>query len=87
MKRRIVSLFAIGALAVSLSACSSSSQSSSTGSDDDAPKVVVSAKGMPTIDTSGDIPKIVFPKSKAPANIQVAVLEEGDGAEIAKDDW
>lgn len=87
MKRRIAALFAIGALSVSLSACSSSSQSSSTGLDGDTPKVVVSAKGMPTVDTSGDIPKIVFPDSKAPANIQVTVLEEGDGAEIAKDDW
>lgn len=82
MKRRIAALFSIGALALSLSACSSSDKS-----DDGDPTVVVSTEGMPTVNNSGDIPQIVFPDSKAPADIQVALLEEGKGAEIAKDDW
>lgn len=82
MKRRIAALFSIGALALSLSACSSSEKS-----DDGEPTVVVSADGMPTVNDSGDIPQIVFPDSDAPADIQVAVLKEGKGAEIAKDDW
>lgn len=82
MKRRIAALFSIGALALSLSACSSSDKS-----DDGDPTVVVSTEGMPTVNDSGDIPQIVFPDSKAPTDIQVAVLEEGKGAEIAKDDW
>lgn len=82
MKTRIAALFTIGALALSLSACSSSEKS-----DDGEPTVVVSADGMPSVDTSGDIPTIVFPDSDAPSDIQVAVLEEGKGREIAKDDW
>lgn len=82
MKRRIAALFSVGALALSLGACSSSEQSK-----DGDPTVVVSTEGMPTVDNSGDIPQIIFPDSDAPADIQVAVLKEGTGAEIAKDDW
>ncbi|MBR6459896.1 MAG: FKBP-type peptidyl-prolyl cis-trans isomerase [Actinomycetaceae bacterium] len=88
MKRRIAALFSIGALALSLSACSSSSDKADDGKTTAAePTVVVSTEGMPTVNNSGDIPQIVFPDSKAPADLQVAVLEEGKGAEIAKDDW
>ena len=83
MKARIASLVAIAALSLSLGACSSSSENA----DDADPKVVVSTDGMPTVDDSGDIPKIIFPDSNAPTDIQVAVLEEGKGAEIARDDW
>lgn len=83
MKPRIAALAVIATLSLSLGACSSSPDNA----DDGEPKVVVSTEGMPTVDDSGDIPKIVFPDSDAPADIQVAVLEEGKGAEIARDDW
>ncbi|MBR5949935.1 MAG: FKBP-type peptidyl-prolyl cis-trans isomerase [Actinomycetaceae bacterium] len=81
MKRRIVALLSVGALALSLSGCSSDDTA------DGEPTVVVSSEGMPTVDTSTPVPTINFPKADAPKNIQVSIIEEGKGAEIAREDW
>ena len=97
MKRRIAAGILAGALALSLSACSgdsadSSSKASASASasasdgETEAPEVVVSSEGMPTI-KDGDIPQIEFPKGDAPEGIHVSVVEEGKGAEISRSDW
>lgn len=96
MKRRITAAICAGALALSLSACSngesdsseSGSTATSTATQDtqEAPKVVVSSKGMPTV-TLGEMPTFTFPDSEPPSTIQVAIVEEGSGPEISRTDW
>lgn len=68
-------------------ATSASSAPSATPSVGSSPvDVLVSDEGMPTLGEDGDgLPVLEFPDSPPPEQLQLSVLEEGDGAEVTAD--
>ncbi|MGO1591839.1 MAG: FKBP-type peptidyl-prolyl cis-trans isomerase [Ancrocorticia sp.] len=96
MRPRITAAVLAVGLALTLSACNSddtdgSPSEGATGSvsenpsesPTEAPEVVESDEGMPTATEDEDGNAVLeFPESDAPADIQVSVVEEGEGEEI-----
>lgn len=72
---RTIALATAAVLALGLAACSGSD---SAGDD----------PAMPTVDGAfGENPTIEFPDADPPAELEVEVLEDGDGAEVGADDF
>ena len=102
MRKLIGALVATG-LALSLSACGESdetpteaattpsatpSEATPTETPTGEPVVISSAEGMPSLMTGEDgFPLLEFPDSKAPADLQISVLDEGTGREITAADY
>lgn len=81
MKRRAIALAAVAAL--SLAACSSDEAANDTP----AASEVEAGTTMPTVDVDGANTKLKFPDSGAPADLQVEVVEQGEGRVVEETDY
>ncbi|MFP7696048.1 FKBP-type peptidyl-prolyl cis-trans isomerase [Trueperella sp. LYQ143] len=86
--RKFASVLAVCAV-FGLAACGDSQPSESqepAGASSNTSTTQASPEQMPKLDTSGSTPVLDFPKTPAPAGLQVSVLESGSGREIESGD-
>lgn len=50
------------------------------------PEVTVSDEGMPSLDDSGDAPRLTFDSAEPPTDLRVSVVEEGEGRTLTDTD-
>ncbi|MPV38575.1 FKBP-type peptidyl-prolyl cis-trans isomerase [Georgenia subflava] len=92
MRRRPTVLTALAAAAaLTLASCSGGAQDEPTeGAETSTAAAEATPAGteLPTVEGAfGEEPTITFPGTGAPADLQVEVLEEGDGTEVGPDDY
>ncbi|MBM7825521.1 peptidylprolyl isomerase [Arcanobacterium pluranimalium] len=84
MKRQLIAGIAAAAVMFGLAACGNSDSASGGSSASSSQKEWDGT--MPTVEQKGEQTKLVFPKTGAPKELKIQVVEEGKGATVEKTD-